>query len=155
MMTIVSKLVLVLLVLCVTPNWSYADEQPRVTVTAAVNEIDPLAVQPGVVRSGRPPGRPHNCCNKKRAMIGAAIGAAGGFLLVQGLCAASDCTSAYVGAMGFFGGIGAAIGAFVDTAHRVPTVPDRRVRITGVVSPTMRAVLTTVRLGEPRMRARP
>jgi hypothetical protein len=142
----VSKLALILLTLCVTTIPTYAEEQPRPTIGAAVTELHSLALQAGVGRTAPPGGSSRHCCNKKGALIGAAVGAATGFFLTLSACDAGDCTSTYVRVVGLCGGIGAAIGAFADAKPGPAPFPDRRIHVNGIVSPKVRAVLTTVRL---------
>ena len=142
MMTLVSKLALVLLIACVTANRSYAEEQ-HPAVDVATIRAPALAVQRGL---GRAPSQ-HGCCNKKGALIGAVSGATIAALWVLNTCDAGDCVPTYLKYMGVLGGIGATVGAFADVSPRVATFPDRRVRVAGVFSPTKRAVVATVRLG--------
>src|SRR5712691_8290340 len=80
------------------------------------------------------PQRPivHHCCNRKGMIIGAAIGAGGGWLLTAFTCDAGDCTRNYIVAMASLGGVGAVAGAFADRNQAIPVAqPHRRVRVGG------------------------
>src|SRR6266511_3118866 len=59
---------------------------------------------------GRAPTR--RCCSRKGALIGLAVGAAGGIVSTLYLCDAGDCTSTYFKSIGVLGGVGTVIGAF-------------------------------------------
>jgi len=82
----------------------------------------------------------------KGALIGAAIGAGSGALLMRALCE-RDCTRDYFKLMGAFAGLGAAVGIYANAAPGYTPFPHRRVRVAGIVTPTMRGVVTTVDLG--------
>jgi hypothetical protein len=135
-------LILAIAVCCATANWTYAQESQRPAVDPSQDRWVSVSVQPGGFGSQSPPQSRHGCCNRKGAIIGAAIGAAGGLFLAFGCD--YDCTSSYIGAASLGGGIGAAIGAFADAKHGPSPFSDRRFRVRGVVSPTVRAVVTTV-----------
>jgi hypothetical protein len=110
-------------------------------------QLQPIAFQTGAT-SKSPALSQHHCCNKKGAMIGAAVGAAAGALLLHGVCD-GDCALGYVKYMAILGGIGATLGAFADAKPAPAPVPDWRLRVAGVLSPSKRAILATVRLGRP------
>jgi len=112
-----------------------------------VTQPTAVALQPGFSLRHPLPPPPFHCCNIKGALIGAAIGAGAGALLVAALCETSDCTSDYFKAMAKFGGLGAAAGIFTNAAPGYSPFPNRRVRVAGIVTPTTRGVITTVELG--------
>ncbi|HEY1305655.1 MAG TPA: hypothetical protein VGF24_19005 [Vicinamibacterales bacterium] len=112
-----------------------------------VTQPTPFALQTGTGLRWPPPPPPRHCCNIKGALIGAAIGAASGALLMRALCDSSDCTRDYFKLMGAFGGLGAALGIYANAAPGYTPFPHRRVRVAGIVTPTMRGVVTTVPLG--------
>jgi hypothetical protein len=70
----------------------------------------------------QPPRRIHYCCNRKHALIGAAIGAAIG-LGYATLCDAGSCTSTYIKYALVAGGIGAGLGAFVSAKPAIAPPP--------------------------------
>lgn len=105
-----------------------------------------FALQPGGLK-WPPPSPPRHCCNIKGALIGAAIGAGSGALLMRALCESSDCTRDYFKLMGAFASLGAAVGIYANAAPGYTPFPHRRVRVAGTVTPTMKGIVTTVDLG--------
>jgi hypothetical protein len=88
----------------------------------------------------------HRCCNTKGAIIGAAAGAALGWWLVRSACDSSTCTSEYLKTIAVLGGLGATFGAFADVTHGLPgSLPERRVRVAGTVTPRLKACIVSVR----------
>jgi hypothetical protein len=84
-----------------------------------------------------PANKPIRCCSKNGALIGLGVGVGLAVWLVHYTCDAAECGSAYVGAMAFFGGIGAGIGTVVGTPNitQPRTFPvGKRVGVAPVVS---------------------
>jgi len=138
-------LILTIAMGCATANWTYAQDFQRAAFDLTKDHGLSGFLQPGVVGAPSSAQSRHGCCNRKGAIIGASIGAAGGLLLAYGCD--YNCTWSYIGAAGLGGGIGAAIGAFADAKPGPFSLPGRRIRVGGVISPTVRAVVTVVRLG--------
>lgn len=126
-------------------NWTYAQESQGAAIDLTKGHGLSVSVQPGAVGSQSSTLSRHGCCNRKGAIIGAAIGAAGGLMLTYGCD--YNCTWSYIGAASLGGGIGAAIGAFADAKPGPSPFPDQGIRVGGVISATVRAVVTTVRFG--------
>ena len=119
-----------------TTTASHSDGRIRLSLPAAFDEPS---------QSQLPQGRVvHHCCNPEGATIGAAIGAAAGWLFTQHFCDAGDCSGDYIKSMAVLGGIGALVGAFADRHNTVPIAsPDRRFRVSAVVTPRTRQALAT------------
>lgn len=131
-----------LLMLIAVPARAQGVAAPPSTATA---DHTPFAAQ----QSSFP--RPaHRCCHLKGLLIGAGVGAAFGWWVVRSGCDASDCIGDYMKAMAVFGGIGGALGVFLDQQNRVaqpptqPAFPTSRFRMSGVVTSRVRAATASV-----------
>jgi hypothetical protein len=121
---------------------SYADAQELVPSTHSVAEwMRPISSSANQLQA-----RPmHHCCNIKRAIIGGAIGAALGVGVGTSLCDVEDCTRISVSWALLLGGLGATVGAFTDSRQGVPPGQPQRVRVSGLVTPRVRAGTVSVR----------
>ncbi len=145
-----ARTTLALLIVCLLGSYtpSFAEGSDTVgppPTTTAVHHDGPIRLSfPSTFDAGAQsqfPARPiiHRCCNLKGMIVGAAIGAGGGWWLTAYTCDAGDCTLDYVKAMATLGGIGAVVGVFADRHNTIPIAPpDRRFRVGGIVTPKTR-----------------
>jgi hypothetical protein len=83
-----------------TTDFHSVPTRPLAAISTAAAVSQPVLFSPQPTR---------RCCSLKGALIGAAIGAAGGIALSL-LCDGSDCASDTIKAVAILGGIGAGIG---------------------------------------------
>jgi hypothetical protein len=150
--TTLGLLIVAVLVSC-TPSFAgESDEAGTQTTTTASHSDSPirrsLRLPPfdATLQSQLPQGRVvHHCCNTKGAIIGGAIGATIGWWFATRVCDAGSCASTSVKYALVLGGIGGLVGAYADWHNTVPIAPpDRRFRVSAVVTPRTRQALATL-----------
>ena len=98
----------------------------------------PSTFDMAAAQSGAAPHQPRlRCCSRKGMIIGGLIGVGVGMFAAAQLAEGDITLRQTIGALVTFGGVGAAIGAFAERNHiPVISVPERRIRITGTISPS-------------------
>ena len=121
---------------------------------SATLAAQPLRMPSNLVPAGQGPftGPPANrhiqCCSRKGALIGFAVGAGSAVLLTRYLCDAGDCFGTYVKSVALLGGIGAGIGAVAGSPSLKAAIPfptKRWITISPVYSRESQAGVIAVR----------